>query len=73
MKPVRKVAVLNSEAQARILESKLKEENIPHILRSYQEAAFDGVFQLHKGWGHVEAPDEYRAEVIRILDDLTEK
>jgi hypothetical protein len=64
-----KVAVLDSEVQARLLDSRLEEEDIPHILRSYQEAAFDGVFALHKGWGHIEAPEQYKQRVLEIINE----
>ena len=42
-----------------------------HILcGSYHDSAYDGVFQLSHGWGFVEAPAEFKAEILDILDDL---
>ncbi|MFW6151777.1 MAG: hypothetical protein ACOC6C_02265 [Verrucomicrobiota bacterium] len=65
----KKIAVLESEVQARFLEESLKTENIPHIMKSYHENAFDGLFSLQKGWGHVEAPEQYKKRILSIIQE----
>jgi len=67
----RKVVVLENEVEATLMEKILSEREIPHLIRSYRDSAYDGLFQAQKGWGHVEAPDEYRDEVKEIHRDLS--
>lgn len=68
----KRIAVLNSQIEAQTLESLLKGKEIPHILRSYHDSAYDGLFQGLKGWGHVEAPEEHQDEILALLDSLRE-
>jgi hypothetical protein len=65
-----KVLVLSNEVKARLLESILKEQEIPHVLRTYHDSVYDGIYQLQKGWGHVEAPSRFAARIKRIYQDL---
>jgi hypothetical protein len=65
-----KIGQLDDEVQARLVESVLRERGIPHALRSYHDSVLDGLFQHAKGWGHVEAPEAYRAEVEEILREV---
>ncbi|MBW1999169.1 MAG: hypothetical protein JRJ29_14550 [Deltaproteobacteria bacterium] len=65
-----KVSILENEIEARLLESVLTERNIPHLMRSYHDTAYDGLFQTQKGWGFVSAPEAFKQEVQEILDDL---
>jgi hypothetical protein len=68
-----RVIILNNEVEARLLESVLQEKGIPHVIRTYKDLAYDGIFQLQQGWGHVEAPPEYLAQVKQIYNDLFKK
>jgi len=65
-----KVATLDNEIEALLLESVLEERGTPYILRSYHDTAYDGLFQAQKGWGVVTAPREWREEILEIIDDL---
>ena len=65
-----KIAVLDNDFEAQMLESILKEREIPHLLKSYHDTAFDGLYQTQKGWGHISSPDQYAEEIKEILSDL---
>ena len=65
-----KISVLDNEIEARLLDSILIERGTPHMMRSYHDTAYDGLFQTQKGWGHVSAPGKYRDEIMEILNDL---
>ena len=66
-----KILVFKNEVEARHLESILKEKDIPHIIKTYHDSAYDGLFQMQMGWGHIEAPLKYAKKIISIYEDLT--
>ncbi len=66
----KKILVLENEIEARLLESILKERGIPHLIRSYYDSAYDGIFQAQKGWGHLEAPEEFEDEIKTIYESV---
>ena len=51
MEDYRKIAIMENEIEARLLDSILTERDIPHLMRSYHDTAYDGLFQTQKGWG----------------------
>ncbi len=73
MDEFKKIIVLDNEIEAQVMDSILSERNIPHRLKSYHDSAYDGIFQAHKGWGHIEAPLSYKEEIIAIHADLPVK
>lgn len=70
MEDYTKIVTLENEIEAGLLDSILTESNIPHLMRSYYDTAYDGLFQIQKGWGYVSAPEGYREEIMEILADL---
>ncbi len=70
MDKVERIAVLRNEVEAQLLAGELTELDIPHLMRSYYDGAFDGVYQFSKGWGHVEAPSEFKDKILEILAGL---
>jgi hypothetical protein len=65
-----KIAILDNPIEAQALEVELKSRGIPHVMKSYHDTAYDGIFQMTRGWGHVEAPLSRTDEIIKILNDL---
>ena len=70
MDPVEKVAVLNDEIEAQLVDALLSDQDIPHVMRSYHDSAYDGLFQGAGHWGHVEAPLSFHEHVRRVIDEL---
>lgn len=70
MADFKKAAVLENDNEARLLESILNEREIPHLMKSYHDTAFDGLYQTQKGWGHVSAPESYHEEINEIISDI---
>jgi hypothetical protein len=68
-----KVAILENEIEAMLLESVLKERKVPHLIQSYYDTAYDGLFQAQKGWGAVKTPEKWKNYVIQILEDIRSK
>jgi len=65
-----KITILKNEIQAGILTEILIDQNIPHVIISYHDSVYDGLWQMQKGWGHIDAPEEYRKKIMSILDDI---
>ncbi len=65
-----KIAILENEIEAGLLDSILTERDVPHRMRSYYDTAYNGLFQTQKGWGYVSAPGGYKEEIMEILTDL---
>ncbi|MEW5737082.1 MAG: hypothetical protein AB1921_19710 [Thermodesulfobacteriota bacterium] len=64
------IAVLDSEVEARLISAILLEEGIPHLLLSYRDTAYDGIFMLQKGWGVLRGPESEKQKVEDILADI---
>jgi hypothetical protein len=65
-----KISPLENAIEAQVLESVLEEAGIPHRIRSYHDTAYDGLFQVQKGWGAIYAPSEFEKEISGILKDI---
>ena len=70
MEELKKIAVLENEIEAQLVVSILNERMIPHVIKSYHDAAYDGIFMAQKGWGAVYASLEYKEEIEEILLEL---
>jgi len=65
-----KIAILESIVEAQIIGSILEEEDIPFMIRSYHDTAYNGLYQFQKGWGELSAPAACQEDILRILDDV---
>jgi hypothetical protein len=68
-----KILMFQNEIEAILLDEILKEKQIPHIIRSYRDSAYDGLWQTPTGWGHVEAPEEYREEIEKTYNEMSKE
>ena len=66
-----KILLLNNEFEAKLLDEILNEKSIPHIIRSYHDSAYDGLWQMQSSWGHVEAPAEYKEEILETFTSMS--
>jgi len=66
-----KILVLENEIEANLLDGLLKEREIPHVIRSYHDSAYDGLWQYHSGWGQLDAPEEFRDEILMIYSEMS--
>ena len=70
MERFERIVSVDNEVEAQILDAALTDRGIPHIMHSYHDSAYDGVFQLSHGCGFVEAPAKFKDEIMSIIDDL---
>jgi len=66
-----KILMFKNEIEAMLLDEILTEKKIPHLIRSYHDSALDGLWQTQSSWGHVEAPEEYRKEILQIYNEMS--
>jgi hypothetical protein len=68
--PFRKVDILESQIEAQLLDSILNERGIPHHIKSFHDTAYNGIYQVQKGWGQISAPASCTQEIAEILSDI---
>lgn len=62
-----RIIVLDSHVEAQLVASILDEREIPHVVRSYHDTAYDGLFQVQKGWGEISAPSSFKSEIKEVV------
>jgi hypothetical protein len=60
---------LDNQVEASLLDLMLQEDGVPHFVRSYNDRAYDALWQFQQGWGYVETPVQY-ASGVRVLIEL---
>jgi hypothetical protein len=70
MDKLEKIAVLDNEVQAELVDSVLSERGVPHLMQSYHDSALDGIYQARAGWGHIEATWDCRDEILAVIEEL---
>jgi hypothetical protein len=70
-KPV-KILMFQNEIEAMLLDEILTDKKIPHLIRSYHDSAYDGLWQMQSGWGHLEASEEFREEILKIYNEMSQ-
>ena len=65
-----KIIVLDNEIEAQFVESVLSEQEIPHRIRSFHDTAYDGLFQVQKGWGEITAPSHVKQKIIDLVNEI---
>jgi hypothetical protein len=66
-----KILVFQNEIEAMLLDEILTDKEIPHLIRSYHDSAYDGLWQNQSGWGHIEAPEKYKDEITIIYNEMS--
>ena len=70
MEQYHRIAILENEFEAQILQSILEEQGIPHYFKSFYDLAYDGLFQRNLGWAAVFSPAEYEQEILMIIKSI---
>ena len=70
MENFKKIAILENEFEAQILQAALSEQGIAHYVKSFYDIAYDGLFQKSNGWGAVFAAEQDEAAIIRVLFEI---
>ncbi|MBN1410530.1 MAG: hypothetical protein JW969_06770 [Spirochaetales bacterium] len=73
MNKAEKILDLKNGVEANLFSAVLEENNIPHMVKSNSDMAFDGIYQSVSGWGHLEAPPEYREQILSLYNEFSRK
>jgi len=65
-----RITKLENAIEAQLIQSILDQHQIPHRIRSYYDTAYDGLFQMQKGWGELTAPAHFEQEILDIVEDI---
>lgn len=65
-----RVLVLRSFAEAQVLEARLEEEEVPALVRPFNDPAFGSFWRREQGWGEILAFPEDAGEIRRIYEQL---
>ncbi len=65
-----KIAILENGIEAQLIGSILDQREIPHRVRSYHDTAYDGLFQVQKGWGRLFAPLPFKQEILQVIEEV---
>lgn len=65
-----RVATAADQFEADVLRDALEGEQIPVLVRNYQDTSFNGLFIPQKGWGSILVPDEFRIKARTIIEAL---
>lgn len=66
-----RILVFKNEVEAELLHEILDESNIPHMVRSFHDSAYDGMWQTETCWGFLEAEEENREEILRLYNEMS--
>ena len=68
-----KILVLENEMEAQIMESILEDKDIPFVIHSYFDKAYNGIFTIQKGWGHIESEPKYKDQIVDLYKEMQDE
>jgi len=64
---MKKIIPLSSEIEAIRIKEILESNEIPHLIRSFHDSAYDGLFQNQYGWGVLEADESHEERILKLI------
>ncbi|HNW70439.1 MAG TPA: DUF2007 domain-containing protein [Bacteroidales bacterium] len=69
----KKILTLNNQFEAERIKEILDINEIPHMIRSFHDTAYDGVFQAQYGWGALEADEKDEVRILELIKEVLDK
>jgi len=66
----KRILPLNSEIEAIRIKEILDVNDIPHMIKSYHDSVYDGVFQAQYGWGVLVADEADEERILALLQEI---
>lgn len=67
---IKRILPLGNEIEAQRIKNILDQNNIPHLIRTFHDSAYDGLFQNQYGWGLLEADSADEQKILQLLKEL---
>lgn len=64
---MKKILSISSEIEAIRIKEILESNEIPHLVRSFHDSAYDGLFQNQYGWGVLEADESDKERILNLV------
>lgn len=65
-----KAGIVESRFEGDRISQSLKEAEIPFLIKSFVDTAYDGLYIPQKGWGAVMVPERFRGEAERVISEV---
>jgi len=65
-----KAGVVENQFEGDRISQTLKEAEIPFLIKSFLDTAYDGLYVPQKGWGAVMVPERFREEAERMISEV---
>ena len=62
-----KAGIVENRFEGDRIRQALEEAQIPYMIKSYLDTAYDGLYIPQKGWGAVMVPEELREKAERVI------
>jgi len=66
----KKIMTLSNEIEAIRINEILVINEIPHMIRSFHDSVYDGIFQNQYGWGVLEADEKDETRILELLKEI---
>ena len=66
---MKKILNISSQIEAMRIREILDSNQIPHLIRSFHDSAYDGLFQHQYGWGVLEADESHEEKILELLKE----
>jgi hypothetical protein len=65
-----KAGIVENRFEGDRVSQALKEANIPFLMKSFLDTAYDGLYLPQKGWGAVMVPERFREEAKEMISEV---
>jgi hypothetical protein len=65
-----KAGIVDTRFEGDRVAQALKEAEIPFLIQSFHDTAYDGLYILQKGWGAVLVPEEFHEQTEQLIVDI---
>jgi hypothetical protein len=65
-----KVGIIENRFEGDRISQALNGANIPFLIKSFLDTAYNGLYLPQKGWGVVRVPEEFREEAKKVIAEV---
>jgi hypothetical protein len=65
-----KAGIVDTRFEGDRVAQALKDAEVPFLIKSFHDTAYDGLYIFQKGWGAVLVPEEFRDQTEQLIVDI---